>query len=134
SEVLSAEFTPEQLANPPEVYAFKLPPPNEHVDVFSDDFARQHTPGWWRGFFEASGLVEVETCYALEDAEAIYQELVRYEYENDSDPFDVQICLDQLEWGRAHQPRKSLFVLAALKRAQGVIVPSACAGTARPRC
>ncbi len=119
SEVLSAEFTPEQLANPPHVYAFKLPPPNEDVDVFTDDFATQHTPGWWRAFFEASGLVDVETCYELEDAEAIYQELVRYEYENEIDPFDVQICLDQLEWGHTHQPRKSLFVLAARKRANG---------------
>ena len=115
SEVLSAEFTTQQLVNPPYVYAFNLPPPNEHVNVFEGDFIKQHSPGWWRDFFEASGLLDVETCYELEDAEAIYQELVRYEYENNIDPFDVQICLDQLEWGRTHQPNKSLFVLAARK-------------------
>ncbi len=57
----------------------------------------------------------METCYDLVGAEVIYQELVRYEYENNIDPFDVQICLDQLEWGHSHQPRKSLFVLAARK-------------------
>jgi SAM-dependent methyltransferase len=116
SEVLSVEFTPEQLAHPPFVYAFKLPPPNEQVDVFTGDFLKQHNPGWWMDFLQTSGLLDVETCYALDDAEAIYQELVRYEYENKTDPFDVQICLDQLEWGHTHQPRKSLFVLAARKR------------------
>jgi SAM-dependent methyltransferase len=116
SEVLSCEFTPEQMAHPPYVYAFNLPAPNEHVDVFEGDFIKQHSPGWWRDFFEASGLVEVEACIELDDAEAIYQELVCYEYENNIDPFDVQICLDQLEWGRIHDPHKSLFVLSARKR------------------
>ncbi len=116
SEVLSTEFTPAQLANPPFVYDFKLPAPNEQVDVFTGDFLTQHTLGWWRDFFQSSGLMDVETCYALDDAEAIYQELVRYEHQNQIDPFDVQICLDQLEWGHTHQPHKSLFVLSARKR------------------
>jgi SAM-dependent methyltransferase len=116
SEVLSVEFTPEQLANPPYVYAFNLPPPNEHVNVFEGDFIKQHSPGWWRDFFQASGRVAVDRCYELEDAEAIFQELVRYEYENHIDPFDVQICLDQLEWGQAHQPHKSLFVMCVQKQ------------------
>jgi len=55
------------------------------------------------------------TCQELEDAEAIYEELVRYEHENQVDPFDVQICLDQIEWGQTHRPRKTLFVLTARK-------------------
>ncbi len=113
SEVLSAEFTAEQLANPPYVYAFKLPPPHQDWDVFNGDFIKQHSPAWWRDFFEASGLMDVEACYELDDAEAIYQELIRYDHENNIDPFDVQISLDQLEWGHTHQPRKSLFVLCA---------------------
>ena len=116
SEVLSVEFTPEQVAHPPYVYAFNLPAPHEHVNVFEGDFIKQHSPGWWRDYFEASGLVEVDACVELDDAEAIYQELVRYEYENNIDPFDIQICLDQLDWGHAHDPHKSLFVLAAWKR------------------
>ncbi len=113
SEVLSVDFTDEQLNNPPYVYAFNLPPPNQEVNVFTGDFVKQHSPGWWRDFFMASGLVDVLTCYELDDAEAIYQELIRYEYENNLDPFDVQISLDQLEWGHSHQPHKSLFVLCA---------------------
>jgi SAM-dependent methyltransferase len=115
SEVLSAEFTDEQMKDPPPVYAFRLPPPNEHVDVFHDDFVKQHTPQWWRHLFESSGLVDVEYCSELDDADAIYEELVRYEHQNNIDPFDVQICLDQIEWGRTRQPRKTLFVLTARK-------------------
>ena len=116
SEVLSAEFTKEQIANPPDVYSFKLPHPNEHVDVFEGDFRKQHTLGWWQDLFQSSGLLNVEVCHELEDADAIYEELIRYEYEHNIDPFDVQICLDQIEWGRNHQPRKTLFVLTASKR------------------
>ena len=115
SEVLSDEFTPEQLQNPPYVYAFHLPPPNEHVNVFEGDFKKQHTPQWWRDLFAASGLVRVEYCAELEDAEVLYEELVRYEYEHQLDPFDVDMCLRQMEWGRSHRPHKTLFVLAARK-------------------
>ena len=115
SEVLTSEFSAEQVANPPYVYAFKLPPPNEHVDVFEGDFRKQHTPGWWRDLFQSSGVLQVEHCLELEDADLIYEELVRYEHEHNIDPFDVQICLDQMEWGRTHEPRKTLFVITARK-------------------
>jgi SAM-dependent methyltransferase len=115
SEVLAEEFSEEQLQNPPEVYSFRLPPPNEHVDVFEEDFKRQHSPGWWRDLFEHSGLLEVECCEELDDAALLYQEMVRYEYEHDLDPFDVEICLAQMEWERTNRPQRSLFVLAAHK-------------------
>jgi SAM-dependent methyltransferase len=118
SEVLSAEFTAEQLVNPPQVFAFKLPPPNEHVNVFEDDFKKQHTPSWWHDLFQSSGLLQVEYCQELEDADVLYEELVRYEHEYNLDPFDVQICLDQIEWARAHQPRKTLFVITAHKQGE----------------
>jgi len=116
SEALTSEFSAEQITNPPPVYAFRLPPPNEHVDVFEEDFRKQHTPHWWRALFESSGMLQVEHCQELEDADLIYQELVRYEHEQNIDPFDVQICLDQMEWGRAHEPRKTLFVITARKQ------------------
>ena len=115
SEALSEEFTEQQLINPPPIYAFRLPHPNEHVDVFEDDFKKQHTPNWWRDLFQSSGLLNVECCHELEDADVIYEELVRYEHEHQIDPFDVQICLDQIEWGHTHRPRKTLFVLTASK-------------------
>lgn len=117
SEVLTDEFTEDQLANPPQAYAFKLPAPNENVNVFEDDFKKQHTSRWWRELFENSGLLEVEYCEELDDADVLYEELVRYEYEHNLDPFDVEICLEQMEWGRTHRPQKSLFVLTASKLA-----------------
>jgi hypothetical protein len=40
---------------------------------------------------------------------------VRYEHEQNVDPFDVQICLDQMEWARAHEPGKTLFVITVCK-------------------
>ena len=115
SEVLTAEFTEAQIADPPQIYAFRLPPPNQHVNVFEDDFKKQHTPNWWRSLFQSTGLLQIVYCKELEDADILYEELVRYEHEQNIDPFDVQICLDQIEWGRSHQPRKSLFVLTARK-------------------
>jgi len=115
SEVLSDEFTPEQLTSPPAVYSFRLPPPNGSVDVFEDDFKKQHTPGWWEELFVRSGLLAVEQCCELEDAGLLYEDLVRYEHESGVDPFDVQISLQQIEWGKTHTPRKSLFTLTAHK-------------------
>lgn len=115
SEVLTHEFTEEQLKNPPPVYAFTLPPPNEEVNVFEGDFIKQHTPNWWRQLFENSGLLQVEYCKELEDADMLYEELVRYEHEHNIDPFDVEMCIAQMAWGRNHDPRKSLFVLTAHK-------------------
>ena len=76
---------------------------------------KQHTPSWWHDLFQSSGLLQVEYCRELEDADVLYEELVRYEHEYNLDPFDVQICLDQIEWGRGHEPHKTLFVLTARK-------------------
>ncbi len=118
SEVLTAEFTEEQLRNPPYVYAFRLPPPHEQVDVFKEDFLKQHTPRWWHELFASSGLLHVEYCEELDDAAVLYQEMVRHEYEHNLDPFDVEICLQQMEWDRDHQPKRSLFVLTAHKERQ----------------
>ncbi len=40
-----------------------------------------------------------------EDADVLYEELVRYEHEHDLDPFDMDICLQQLDWGKTHHSR-----------------------------
>jgi SAM-dependent methyltransferase len=71
-------------------------------EVLSDEFTAEQ--------------LHVEHCTELDDADAIYEELVRHEYEHNLDPFDVDICLQQIEWGRTHRPRKTLFVLTARKR------------------
>lgn len=115
SEVLTREFTPEEIQNPPHVYAFHLPPPHEHVDVFQGDFIKQHSPGWWRDFFENSGLLHVEYCEHLDDVAVLFEEMLRHEYELNLDPFNVQMCLQQMEWDHHHEPKRSLFVICARK-------------------
>lgn len=115
SEVLTSEFTTEQHQNPPYVYAFHMPPPNEHINVFEGDFLKQHTPEWWRDLFENSGLLQVESCAHLDDAAVLFDEMVRYDYEHHIDPFNVQICLQQAEWDRHHEPKRSLFVITSSK-------------------
>lgn len=115
SEVLTREFTQEEIQNPPYVYAFHLPPPNERVDVFQGDFIKQHSPGWWRELFENSGLLNVEYCEHLDDAAVLFEEMLRHEYELNLDPFNVQMCLQQMEWDHHHEPKRSLFVISARK-------------------
>jgi hypothetical protein len=83
--------------------------------VFEDDFKKQHTPDWWKNLFESSGLLQVLSCQELEDAEILYEGLVLYNIEHGLDPEDVEISIAQLEYGREHRPRKSLFTITARK-------------------
>jgi hypothetical protein len=76
------------------------------LEGYSDDECYQD-------FFGGGGLYLA--THMLRTLHIKPNELVRYEHEKDIDPFDVQICLDQIEWGKTHQPRKSLFVLTARK-------------------
>ncbi len=115
SEVLTDEFTPEQLQSPPPVYSFKLPPPNQDVDVFEGDFIKQHTAAWWENLLDGSGLLHVTHCAELDDADILYEDMVLYNVEHNLDPEDVQICIQQIEWGKTNRPRKSLFVITGNK-------------------
>ncbi len=114
-ETLNAEFSPKERQNPPAVFNYNLPPPNEHVNVWEDDFSKMHSPPWWEALFRDSGLLQVESCGELDDAEVLYEDLVKYQIEHDLDPADVQISIQQIEYGRSHRPAKTLFTLAAVK-------------------
>jgi SAM-dependent methyltransferase len=113
-ETLNAEFSPEERQNLPAVFNYNLPPPNEHVNVWEGDFAKMHSPLWWADLFRESGLLRVESCYELEDAEVLYEDLVKYQIEHDLDPADVQASIRQIEYGRSHRPAKTLFTLKAV--------------------
>lgn len=115
-ETLSREFTAEQLRNPPPVYHYRLPPPDEEVNVWEDDFLKLHSPPWWEELFKRSGLLDVVDCFELDDAVTMYEDGVRYQIERDLDPDDVRMSLAQLAWGRENEPSKTLFVLVARKR------------------
>jgi len=115
-ETFSAEFSMEERQNPPAVFNYNLPPPDGQINVWEDDFSKMHSPPWWETLFRDSGLLEVESCYELEDAEILYEDLVKYQIEHDLDPADVLASIQQIEYGRSHCPAKTLFVLAALRR------------------
>jgi SAM-dependent methyltransferase len=115
-ETLNAEFSPEERQNPPAVFSYNLPPPNEHINVWEGDFSKMHSPAWWEKLFQDTGLLQVESCFELEDAEVLYEDLVKYQIEHDLDPADVDISIQQIEYGRTHRPAKTLFVLSAVTR------------------
>lgn len=112
-ETFNAEFSAKERRHPPAVFNYNLPPPNEQINVWEDDFSKMHSPPWWEDLFSQSGLLRVETCHELEDAEVLYEDLVKYHIEHHLDPADVQASIEQIEYGRSHRPAKTLFVLAS---------------------
>jgi SAM-dependent methyltransferase len=112
-ETLSEEFTPEQLAHPPEVYHYCLP--GTDTDVWENDFLKLHSPPWWEQLFTESGLLRVLACQELDDAEVLYEDLVLHQLAHDLDPDDTARSIAQIEWGRANRPRKTLFTIIARK-------------------
>jgi SAM-dependent methyltransferase len=115
-ETFNAEFSTEERRHPPAVFNYNLPPPNEQINVWEDDFSKMHSPPWWEDLCIESGLLRVETCHELEDAEVLYEDLVKYQIERDLDPADILASIQQIEYGRSHRPAKTLFVLAAVRR------------------
>jgi SAM-dependent methyltransferase len=114
-ETLNEEFSHAQRQNPPVVYNYYLPPPNDHINVWEGDFSKMHSPTWWKKLFEKSGLVRVLDCYELEDAVILYEDLVLYQIEHNLDPDDVEHSIAQIEYGYTNTPYKTLFVMTAQK-------------------
>jgi SAM-dependent methyltransferase len=114
-ETLNEEFSPEADAYPPAVYNYNLPPPQEGVNVWEDDFSKMHSPPWWQNLFRASGLVEILHCCELADAIALYEDLVLYQIAHDPEVEDIRRSIAQLEYGRDQRPYTTLFVITARK-------------------
>jgi SAM-dependent methyltransferase len=114
-ETVNEEFAPEALAHPPAVFNYNLPPPNEEVNVWEDDFSKMHSPPWWENLFRESGLVEVLHCRELADAVVLYEDLVLYQIAHDLETEDIHRSIAQLEFGRNRVPYKTLFVITARK-------------------
>jgi SAM-dependent methyltransferase len=114
-ETLSEEFSGEGRRNPPAVYNYNLPPPNEHINTWEADFSKMHSPPWWQDLFTSSGLLEVLYCRELDDAVILYEDLVLHQIQHDLDPADVAISIAQLDFGRHHRPYKTLFIITARK-------------------
>ncbi|MBN9387566.1 MAG: class I SAM-dependent methyltransferase [Chloroflexi bacterium] len=112
-ETLSREFNAEELSDPPAVYNYFLP--GTDINVWEADFSKMHSPAWWGKLFEDSGLVKEVKWQELPDAIILYEDLVRYQIENETDLDDVLISIKQLEFARTAQPAKTLFTLSARK-------------------
>jgi SAM-dependent methyltransferase len=114
-ETLSEEFSPEAYANPPAVYNYALPPPDDDMNVWEGDFSKMHSPLWWKKLFEESGLMKVLHCRELDDAVILYEDLVCYQIEHNLEPEDVKHSIAQIEWGRRNSPYKTQFVITGQK-------------------
>jgi len=57
---LSEEFTPDQIANPPDVYNFAKP-------VWEGDFLTSHSPGWWADHIARSEELQLVSCESVSE-------------------------------------------------------------------
>lgn len=112
-ECLSEEFTPEQLANPPAVYAFAEP-------VWEEDFLTLHSPDWWARQFGDSEELRLVSCQELEDGQVFYEEqaLVSepegYFGMNAEEARELEIR--QIVYGREHEPYMTIHRLVARRK------------------
>jgi cyclopropane fatty-acyl-phospholipid synthase-like methyltransferase len=109
-ECLNCEFTPEQIAHPPDVYAFA-------EEVWQADFVTSHSPPWWAEHISRSSLLEVESCRELEDGRRFYEEQARVSepegYFGMSPQEARALEIRQIEWGREHRPYMTVYELVA---------------------
>ncbi len=110
---MSREFTNEELENPPEVYSF--------VDgIWENDFLKLHSPGWWEELFSTSGALTVRACGELDDGVILHEEKIMaappagYLGLTAEEAQDIEIR--QILHGREHEPRMTVFVIAASKK------------------
>lgn len=112
-ECLSEEFTPEQIANPPEVYSFA-------ERVWEEDFMALHSPGWWASHVAGSTELQLLSCDELEDGRRFYEEQALVSepegYFGLSAREARELEIRQIEYGRQFRPYMTVFLLVARRR------------------
>ena len=112
-ECLSEEFTPDQIANPPEVFNFA-----KHV--WEDDFLTSHSPGWWADHIASSNELQLLSCQELEDGQRFYEEqalLTKPEgYLGLSAQQACALEIRQIEYGRENSPYMTVYKLVAKRK------------------
>lgn len=112
-ECLNEEFTPDQLANPPEVYNFA-------GQVWEADFLTSHSPGWWSDHIARSEVLQLLSCSELEDGRRFFEEqalLTEPEgYFGLSPQQARELEIQQIEYGRKHKPYMTVYQLVARRR------------------
>ena len=112
-ECLNEEFTPDQIANPPDVYNFAKP-------VWEEDFLTSHSPGWWADHLEQSKELELVSCKELEDGQRFYEEQALLSEPEGYFGLDAQrareLEIRQIEYGRENKPYMTVYQLVAKRR------------------
>ena len=112
-ECLNEEFTPGQIANPPDVYSFAEP-------VWKDDFLTSHSPGWWADHIAQSNELQLVSCEELEDGQRFYEEqalLTEPEgYLGLSARQARELEIRQIEYGRENRPYMTVYRLVARRK------------------
>ena len=112
-ECLNEEFTPDQIANPPDVYNFAQP-------VWEDDFLTSHSPGWWADHIARSEELHLVSCRELEDGQRFYEEqalLTEPEGYLGLDPQQArELEIRQIEYGRENRPYMTVYQLVAKRK------------------
>ncbi len=112
-ECLNEEFTPEQLASPPEWYDFAEP-------VWQEDFLKSHSPGWWSKHIAQSKRLQLVSCQELEDGRRFYEEQALLSepkgYFGLTPQEARELEIRQIEYGRANRPYMTIYQLVALRR------------------
>ncbi len=112
-ECLNEEFTPEQIANPPDVYYFA-------EKVWKADFLTSHSPGWWVDHVDRSDELEVVSCQELGDGQRFYEEQLLYTepegYFGMSAAEARALEIRQIEYGQEHRPYMTVYQLVARRK------------------
>ena len=112
-ECLNEEFTPEQIANPPEVYNFA-------EVVWRDDFLTSHSPGWWAGHIARSTELDLVSCAELEDGRRFFEEQALLTEPEGYFGLDAQQARDleirQIEYGQSQRPYMTIYKLVARRK------------------
>jgi SAM-dependent methyltransferase len=109
-ECLNEEFTPQQIANPPEVYKFDK-------SVWEDDFLPSHSPAWWADHIERSEELELVSCVEIEDGQRFYEEQALLTEPEGYFGLNAQqareLEIRQIEYGRENRPYMTVYQLVA---------------------
>jgi SAM-dependent methyltransferase len=112
-ECLNEEFTPEQVANLPELYSFA-------EEVWRDDFLTSHSPGWWADHIARSTVLELVSSEEVEDGRSFYEEQALLSepvgYFGLSPEQARALEIRQIEYGREHRPYMTVYQLVARRK------------------
>jgi SAM-dependent methyltransferase len=114
-ECLNEEFTPEQIANPPEVYSFS-------ETAWEDDFLTSHSPRWWANHIAQSSELQLVSYEELEDGQRLYEEQALLSEPEGYLGLGAQeareLEIRQIEFGREHRPYMTIYQLVAKREPQ----------------